>query len=237
VYEEATETGEGQGTSLTVTDWSPTAVTVEIDQETAGYIMVKVGPVTSNVHPLSSWEGDFQVSGTAPTGIGPLFNLTMRNSWRAEIVDERLQPDGLPSDEAAWTGTMLGRRSTCEYEFSGTFETDRYIYEYLDGMNQGSQPMAIDGSTMFFGSITLKPSESLATFQILMSRDAQVMKTDKQNPEAGPVLDQVPVNILVYFTASMDQEGVIAEGNLSVPFELSWPEMEPSYPVREDTGR
>ena len=42
---------------------------------------------------------------------------------------------------------------------------------------------------------------------------------------------------MVCFNATISEEGVISDGEQSVPYQLSWPEMEPNRPVREDTGR
>lgn len=237
IYANPDQAGSGQGTELTVSSWEPTRVTAEIDQQTAGYVQVEVDGITSNIHPLSHWEGDIEVSGVAATGSGPQFTLTIKSDWRAEIVDERPRPEDPPLGMNGWTGTMLGKTATCEYDFFGTFEDSRYIYEYPQGANQGTQPMGLNDTQMFFGTVTLKPSEGEADFQILMSREVLVMKTDKQVPGSQPEADMVQVSVGCLFTADITSGGVITEGETSVPYQTSWPTMEPEYPVREDTGR
>ncbi|MBN1834477.1 MAG: hypothetical protein JW820_01435, partial [Spirochaetales bacterium] len=205
--------------------------------EDGGYAVVRVNGVESNAHPLSRWQMDLDVSGTVPSGIGPDIVLALDASWRAEIVDERGLVTSDPIPIAGQAGTMFGLGSTCDYQFSGTFEDSRYIYEYPEGANQGTMPVCLDGAQMFFGTVVLKPDQGTASFQIVLAREAFVLKTDKQNPEAGQQADQIQVTVGLIFEAGMDADGNITAGEQALPYQFSWPAIAPEFPPLPETAR
>jgi len=209
----------------------------DLDGDGCGYVVVKVDGRKSNPHPLSRWEGDMDVSGTVPSGIGPDIELTMQTSWRAEIVEERADVTMLPIIESGWTSTLFGLESNCDFEFSGIFEDANYIYEYPDGANTGNLSASLNGTEMFLGTVTLKPTPGIAFFNIVFAREALVMKTDKNDPNANPVPEQIQVTVAMIFEAPMSRYGSISSGEQAVPYNLSWPNMEPRFPPNDDTQR
>lgn len=71
----------------------------------------------------------------------------------------------------------------------------------------------------------------------MLSRDAYVLKTDKKNPEAGPQPDQILVSVQLVFQTSMDQDGLISGGEQFMPYQYSWPDIEPEAPPLPETAR
>ena len=225
------------GDALSFTNWEEGEVMVDLDGDGCGYVVVRVDGRLSNSHPLSRWEGDMEVSGTVPSGIGPDIELTMQTSWRAEIVEERADVTMLPIIESGWTSTLFGLESNCDFEFSGIFEDANYIYEYPDGANTGNLSASHNGTEMFLGSVTLKPTPGTAFFNIVFAREALVMKTDKNDPDAAPVPEQMQVTVGLMFEAPMSRYGTISSGEQAMPYNLSWPDMEPEFPPNDDTQR
>lgn len=225
------------GDALSFSNWEDGEVMVDLDGNGCGYVVVRVDGRLSNPHPLSQWEGDMEVSGTILSGVGPDFELTMQTSWRAEIVEERADVSMLPVEESGWTSTLFGLESSCDFEFSGIFEDANYIYEYPDGANTGNLAASLNGTEMFLGTVTLKPTPGTVFFNIVFAREALVMKTDKHEPNAQPVPDQIQVTVAMMFEAPMSRYGSISSGEQSVPYHLSWPDMEPRFPPNDDTGR
>lgn len=138
---------------------------------------------------------------------------------------------------ASRAATLLLLKSNCDYEFTGTFEDDRYIYEYPEGMNEGNLSVFWAGEEMFFGAVTLQPDTGNAVFQINILKYAQVMKTDKTIIGAQPQMDEIPVIIPLYFEAEMDMAGKISAGEQAMPYSYSWPDIEPKFPPTEETAR
>ena len=236
------------GTSLSWTDWQDDGIMATLDNETAGYITVVVDGVPSNAFPLSRWEiTDLEVTGIHPGGIGPQLELTINASWRGEILDER---DGILSDEGetfmepAWsepnpensrTATEFSISSSCDYSFSGTFEDSRYRYEYPDGANQGSMPLSFNGMQNFLGTVTMRPDEGKALFNILLTREAFVLKTDKQS--GATTADEIFVSVGLIFETGMDKDGNISSHEELSPYQFTLPDIEPEYPPLQETCR
>ncbi len=225
------------GDALSFTNWEDGEVMVDLDGDGCGYVVVRVDGRLSNPHPLSQWEGEMEVSGTILSGTGPDFELTMQTSWRAEIVEERADVSMLPIIQSGWTSTLFGLESNCDFEFSGIFEDANYIYEYPDGANTGNLSASLNGTEMFLGTVTLKPTPGIAFFNIVFAREALVMKTDKNDPNANPVPEQIQVTVAMIFEAPMSRYGSISSGEQAVPYNLSWPNMEPRFPPNDDTQR
>gem|GEM_PF-2598235 len=222
---------------LTVRNWEDSQIICDLGGEKHGYVVVSLDGRTSNEHPLSQWTGAFEITGTSSSGIGPTVNVNMNAVWRAEIVEERPMPELPPLPEYGWASTMLSLEASCDYVFSGIFEDSRYIYEYREEMNTGNQPVEINGQEVFMGTVTLKPSEASATIQVTFTKNAVVMKTDKQNPELPPVQDTVLVPVPVYLQASMDAKGTISPGSQAGVFMTTWDEIAPESPVLDSTRR
>lgn len=236
------------GTSLSWTDWEEDRIEINLDEETAGYITVIVDGAPSNAFPLSRWEiSNMQVNGTSPSGIGPDVDLEINASWRGEILDER---DGIltdegdtlmettwaePNPENSMTASGFSISSSCDYSFSGTFEDSRYRYEYPDGANQGSMPVTLNGMENYLGTVSLQPNEGKAIFNILLSREAFVQKTDK---ETGiTTADEIFVSVGLIFETGMDTEGNISSHEEVTPYQFTLPDIEPEFPPLPETCR
>ena len=235
------------GNSLSWSVWEDNTVIAQLDADSCGYVAAKVAGVPSNAHPLSRWELDMNVNGTVPRVQGPRISLAIDASWRAEIVAERgLITSGTTVPATGWSdpipesgraSTLFSLESSCDYNFTGIFEDENYIYEYPEGANEGSMPVSLNDTDMFFGTVTLWPDQSTAMFQIVLSRDAYVLKTDKKNPEAGPQPDQILVTVQLIFMTDMDKEGRISGGEEIMPYEYSWPDIVPEAPPLPETAR
>jgi len=236
------------GTSLSWTDWQDDRIEINLDEATAGYITVMVDGAPSNTFPLSRWEiSDMEVTGTSPSGIGPDVDLEINASWRGEILDER---DGILSDEGeiflepTWaepnpensvTASEFSISSSCDYTFSGTFEDSRYRYEYPDGANEGSMTITQNGMENYIGVVTLKPNEGKAIFNVLLSREAYVKKTDK---DSGAVtFDDMFVSVGLVFETEMDTTGNISSHEEVTPYQFTLPDIAPEFPPLEETCR
>ncbi len=224
------------GTALGIVEWTDDQIIADLGNGTHGYVVVGTSGRLSNPHPLTQWAPDIDITGTFQSGRGPDFEVTMRTVWRGEIVDERPMPYMDPYAESGWTSTLFGLDALCDYKYTGIFEDSRYIYEYKPEMNTDTVPTNISGTEMYFGTITMKPSEGTAVIQATFSQEAKAMVTDKLDPEAPPVQQNLPVTIGLYIEGEMTADGIISEGSMVVPYMVSWPEVQPDSPPLDSTG-
>ncbi|MBU2501250.1 hypothetical protein KJ682_07990 [bacterium] len=228
---------KGRKSVLGALGWENDEITLELESSTHGYVVVETAGRRSNPHPLSRWAPEIQVQGTFSSGgRGPDFELAMNARWRAEIVDERPMPNLDPFPEYGWTSTLFSLESTCEFNYSGIFETSQYIYEYPEEMNSRSVSVHLGDQEMFFGTVTMKPSEGTFIIQANFSEDAVAMVTDKSNPEAPPHLEELPVLVSVYISGNMNPDGTIQAGSTLIPYATSWTAATPQSPPVECTG-
>ena len=234
------------GSAMSWTDWQDDRVRVNLGGDDCGYVAARVNGINGNLHPLSRWEiTGMEVTGTQTGNAGPDVKLTIDASWRAEIVDERgLITEGETVPATGWadplpelsrSSSLLDLASTCDYEFTGTFEDDDYIYEYPDGMNKDSKTVFLKEEEMFFGVVALQPDLNTATIQINFRLNAQVLKTEKKTGETQ--MDEIPVIVPLYFTAEMEMTGKITGGEEIIPYAYSWPDIEPEFPPTTETAR
>ena len=236
VAETPAETMPG-GIELTVKDWKNDMVLAYMQEGCNGYVVVEVNGRLSNPHPLTEWSSQFTVVGTQPGGIGPNINLEMNTRWRGEIVCERPMPEMDPFPMYGWTVPGLGLDSFCAYDYIGTFEYERFIYEYPEDLNRKTIYTHLTGSQMYYGTMTIKPAEGTVTIQLSFYQDAKALVTDKQNPEAPPEERNIPVTVGFWVDTTIDAEGTIAEGDVATPYAISWGQMQAESPPLETTGR
>jgi len=223
---------------LNVDSWDEFEIVADITSCTdcSGYIMVTVDDHDSNAHPLSLWKSELTVSGTGGI-IGPDINGTVKFSASAEIVDERTNPENEPEIQFATEVAEFALSSKFEYQFSGNFEDSIYFYDYPANMNKGSIDVSAGEKSAFAGAIVLNPGESLATFSGTAAVEGVVEKTSKTAPFTKTT-ESVTVVVPFYFEASMNQYGVIQEGNVSLgTISIEWPTINPQNAPDENTPR
>ena len=111
----------GTLTELTVLEWSPEVVTVELPRSgagSAGYVAVQVGRRWSNARALTRWNGEMLVRSSGPGNL--LLLHTLQFSARCDVGLWRDEPDGPLQDAlAAWTATPFDAPSTWTWAASG----------------------------------------------------------------------------------------------------------------------
>jgi hypothetical protein len=132
-------------------------------------------------------------------------------------------------------GANIEKSSTCSYAISGTYADDDYIYSY-DGFGEhsGTIEVQVDQDKYFFG--TLATTEGEVRYQMGVGVKGKVKKTNKKTGESN-TYDEFYV-IPLSITASIDEEGTIAEGQEAFEnFIVEWQQAEPAPRPDENTAR
>ena len=214
---------------------------IEIDlaslpEKHCGAVVVEHKGRKSNKHLLSLWEqeisGEGQLEGgsTAPKG-----KINCNIAFRGEFLRERDAPDYDPSPQNGELGAAIEKCSSCSYTISGTYSDDDYVYNY-DGFaeHSGTIQPSVNTEKYFLG--TLLTNDGEVRYQMSVGIKGKVLRTDKDSGEQETFDRYFVIPLAV--TASIDEDGVIAEGEQTLgSFNVEWKEADPTPKPDENTAR
>lgn len=208
-----------------------------LEENTSGPVVVETDGRRSNEHILSLWEQEITGEGRLVGLVAPQAKVMCNISFRGEILRERPGPESDPEPQNGELGTTLEKCSECEFKLSGTFEDVSYIYEYdgLPGNNQTLQ-VSVDPEKFFLGS--LRSDEGELTYQLILGGKGQVKRTRKDDPLDVKTIDYMISIPLSFNTATIDEDGKIAEGQDTMgSFLVKWKGSDPSPKPDDKTAR